>query len=204
MYDQLTSLGCLFIYFAALIAEFIRLGNNGLTGIIPVEVCDLRLPGDGWELVADCSVCTCYAAANCTECCTERVNCNSPQEKASKWLAENPGPGVGDDPNIRYILAVLYYSTNGDDWIDKGQWLSNTSVCTWHGYTCVPSSPGSKQESLILSSNNLVGTIPSEIGSLPSLSECCTLRDSLLPSCTCAWYELTHCHLMFVHLAHIT
>eukprot|EP00573_Skeletonema_grethae_P005198 CAMPEP_0201698642 /NCGR_PEP_ID=MMETSP0578-20130828/20127_1 /ASSEMBLY_ACC=CAM_ASM_000663 /TAXON_ID=267565 /ORGANISM="Skeletonema grethea, Strain CCMP 1804" /LENGTH=291 /DNA_ID=CAMNT_0048185227 /DNA_START=112 /DNA_END=984 /DNA_ORIENTATION=- len=62
----------------------------------------------------------------------------SPQGKALDWISSEAGglesgegndiqyvmmPGGDDDQIIvRYILAVLYYSTNGDDWIDKGQW----------------------------------------------------------------------------------
>ncbi len=108
----------------------------------------------------------------------------SPQGKALNWIISEAGglesgeendiqfmPGGDDDQIIlRYILAVLYHSTGGNDWIDKGQWLTSTSVCEWNGFSC---RLGNK---LTLSSNNLVGTIPSEIGSLPSLSECCTFE----------------------------
>jgi hypothetical protein len=39
----------------------------------------------------------------------------------------------------RYLLAVLYYSTNGTDWVDNSGWLSNNSHCldnTWYGISC--------------------------------------------------------------------
>jgi hypothetical protein len=39
----------------------------------------------------------------------------------------------------RYLLALLYYSTNGTDWVDNSGWLSNNSHCldnTWYGISC--------------------------------------------------------------------
>ena len=32
----------------------------------------------------------------------------------------------------RYVLAVLYYSTNGGQWVEKGNFLSSGDECHWH------------------------------------------------------------------------
>ena len=36
----------------------------------------------------------------------------------------------------RYVLALLYFSTNGDQWNTKDGFLGNASVCDWWGITC--------------------------------------------------------------------
>lgn len=40
----------------------------------------------------------------------------------------------------RYILALFYFSFNGDDWFSSGsgseQWLRSGSHCDWRGVTC--------------------------------------------------------------------
>ncbi|OQX82436.1 MAG: hypothetical protein B6D64_00145 [Bacteroidetes bacterium 4484_276] len=64
-------------------------------------------------------------------------------------------------------LVALYDSTNGDNWYNNLNWLDeNLPVGNWYGieienYSVVQ---------INLSSNNLVGNIPSEIGNLNSLS----------------------------------
>ncbi len=60
-------------------------------------------------------------------------------------------------------LVALYNSANGASWIDNSGWMT-TTPCTWYGVTC-----GGSVTTLNLSSNNLNGTIPTEIGNLTSL-----------------------------------
>ena len=36
----------------------------------------------------------------------------------------------------RYVLAVLYYSTNGPEWTYQEGYLGELSVCSWHGIHC--------------------------------------------------------------------
>ena len=61
---------------------------------------------------------------------------------------------------------MLYYATNGEGW-DKGEgaWLASSNECDWYGVTC----SNSMVTNLWLFSNNLSGTIPSEIGVLTNL-----------------------------------
>jgi hypothetical protein len=58
---------------------------------------------------------------------------------AKNWLCDTDTwvPPTNDfDPdrlwNERYAMAVLYYSTNGNEWDYDGGWLSSTSVCDWY------------------------------------------------------------------------
>ena len=61
-------------------------------------------------------------------------NVTSPHNKALQWLGSvDEMPLDGDDHIIqRYCLALLYYSTSGDDWKSKGDWLQNKHECEWN------------------------------------------------------------------------
>ena len=61
-------------------------------------------------------------------------------------------------------LVALYNSTDGANWTNNSNWLTGP-VSTWFGITV---SDGRVTE-VVLRSNNLVGTIPAEIGNLTEL-----------------------------------
>ena len=63
-------------------------------------------------------------------------------------------------------LVALYNSTNGSNWIDRTNWLTNNQPDTWFGVTV---GSGHVTE-LSLYNNNLTGSIPSELASLSSLA----------------------------------
>ena len=66
----------------------------------------------------------------------------------------------------RNALISLYKSTNGDNWIDKTNWCSDTPLGQWYGvYT---DSQGYVYY-INLSDNGLNGTLPQEIGDLTHL-----------------------------------
>jgi len=65
----------------------------------------------------------------------------------------------------RYVMAVLYYSLNGDDWKRNEGWLSKTSsVCEWHSThndeENVVCNDAGLLQILHLNKNNLKGTLP--------------------------------------------
>ena len=62
-------------------------------------------------------------------------------------------------------LIPLYNSTNGDGWSNNDNWLSASSIYSWHGVNIV----NNRVVSLDLSDNNLTGTIPSSINALSAL-----------------------------------
>ncbi len=64
-------------------------------------------------------------------------------------------------------LVALYYSTDGDHWLDSSGWLATTTPCSWHGVVC---NPGHVTE-LHLGSNQLNGTIPASLNALTNLEE---------------------------------
>ncbi|HVT02174.1 MAG TPA: fibronectin type III domain-containing protein [Thermoanaerobaculia bacterium] len=69
----------------------------------------------------------------------------------------------------RNALIALYNSTNGPGWTNSAGWLGAPgSECNWAGVDC--DAGQSTVLMLRLSYNNLVGTIPPEIGSFPNLT----------------------------------
>lgn len=75
----------------------------------------------------------------------------------------------------RLALTTLYTSTNGGGWTDRTNWRNagNTDFgapgteCTWYGVVC--DAPETHVTELLLSSNLLTGTIPSQISNLSGL-----------------------------------
>ena len=72
-----------------------------------------------------------------------------PAFMAGSWIADEDRIKVcPGDPNFtqRYILAILYFSTSGDDWVRctsnsttecaKNRFLSDFNECNWGGVTC--------------------------------------------------------------------
>ena len=60
-------------------------------------------------------------------------------------------------------LEALYQDTDGDNWTNNRNWLSNAPLDSWHGVTTDRSG---RVVELDLSENELNGTIPPELGNL--------------------------------------
>ncbi|MGK2858855.1 MAG: leucine-rich repeat domain-containing protein [Thermoanaerobaculia bacterium] len=68
----------------------------------------------------------------------------------------------------RSALLALFNSTGGPSWSGNGGWGSAVGTeCTWSGVTC--NEAGTTVTELNLGFNNLVGTLPSQLGQLPNL-----------------------------------
>ena len=63
-------------------------------------------------------------------------------------------------------LIALYNATGGPDWHDNSNWLSPKPFSTWFGVTTASNGCVTR---LDLQNNNLTGSIPPELGSLPML-----------------------------------
>ena len=99
---------------------------------------------------------------------------SSPQSKAVEWLVEDELEHQrwwATELTQRYVLAVLYHSTGGDEWsrFDQSSWFQATSVCQWG--RAVECNPRGAITSIHLWSDNLKGTIPIEIGALTAIEE---------------------------------
>ena len=69
---------------------------------------------------------------------------------------------LADAPDLPSLVA-LYNATNGDDWVNNGNWVSNAPLGAWHG---VDTEPRGRVRILDLVENGLAGEIPPELGSL--------------------------------------
>jgi len=112
------------------------------------------------------------------------LNDDSPQHMAFHWLMYEDNQYLCPDDEViqRYVLAVLYFSTNGDSWTHcsagdvamdspcavgtETNFLADGSECDWYGVTCGGSKTVTK---IAFENNNLRGPIPDEISSLTDL-----------------------------------
>lgn len=70
------------------------------------------------------------------------------------------------NPDEIEALVAFYYQTNGPNWTNGTNWLSNAPLGAWHGVET--DETGSVIE-LTLDNNNISGSIPPEIGQLSNL-----------------------------------
>ena len=66
----------------------------------------------------------------------------------------------------RDILELLYTQCGGLGWHSSKNWMSDNSICDWYGIAC---DDNGSVSSIVLGNNQLVGSFPTEIFSLPSL-----------------------------------
>jgi hypothetical protein len=124
----------------------------------------------------------------------------SPQYQAALWISDGDKLQleVGSKRGIqRYSLAVFYFSTNGDKWVQCGRldltcggdpnnfsWLLETkNECDWLGVNC--DTTNTYVTSIFFPrqfGNGLVGTIPPEILNLSSLEALILHRNQLMGS----------------------
>ena len=83
------------------------------------------------------------------------------------WLyVESAGTIGGAPPETMAALAALYNATDGANWGNNGNWLSNAPIGAWHGVT---TDSDGRVTHLDLYSNQLTGEIPAELGSQTNL-----------------------------------
>ena len=91
-----------------------------------------------------------------------------PANQALVWLAT--GYAENEQELLqRYILAYLYFVLDGTQWARQDSWLSEHSICGWHGLGCTTGSDDLKY--IELEENALRGTLITELGLLKTLQE---------------------------------
>jgi hypothetical protein len=75
-------------------------------------------------------------------------------------------------PQKVVALTALYKATNGSDWTANGNWMIDGDPCSatasWYGVKCTASNAAVRK--LHLESNNMAGSIPSQIGLLVDMT----------------------------------
>ncbi|CAJ1962330.1 unnamed protein product [Cylindrotheca closterium] len=110
---------------------------------------------------------------------------SSAQSRALAWLTSDDSMDaffVTEKLIQRWAMAVLYYSTNGEEWRTQDKWLTNHDECEWHTadpYTSVCNDDG-LVSSLHLRNNGLRGTLPDELTLLSNSLEFLYLNDGML------------------------
>jgi hypothetical protein len=98
---------------------------------------------------------------------------STPQNDAVIWLANNTN--LDSYSNVkkiqRYVLATLFYSTNGTQWDNNSDWMTDSDECAWYSTAESFCKNGSIAELDFYDQvnelgNNLVGTIPNELALL--------------------------------------
>ena len=85
---------------------------------------------------------------------------NSPQFRAFRWIYDGDATGLPDRRLVqRWVLALFYYGTNGDEWIVRDGWMGAGNECDWHGVSCLEG----VLSKLELDQNGLRGEIIPEI-----------------------------------------
>ena len=73
---------------------------------------------------------------------------------------------VGSVATDRAALVALYDATDGANWTDNTNWKTSAALSTWFGVTTDSNGRVTK----VKMANNLVGTLPSELGNLSELT----------------------------------
>lgn len=117
----------------------------------------------------------------------------TPQYTALEWLLEYDEFEACPDTNActltqRYVMALFYYSTEGDSWTTcsasdttcpNTPFLSPVDECEWIGLTC---NPAKCMTEIVFEDNNVAGSMPSELSSLSQLEVLSLEQGSLTSS----------------------
>ena len=124
-------------------------GNEGLTGPLPGNWTELSLA---------------YLRMEGTQLCAP------PDTEFQAWLDEIPAHSITDCTETRpewYVLGLLYNSTNGNDWTNNDNWLSEAPLDQWYGVT---TDGDGRVTALDLEDNSLSGELPPRLGDLSGLT----------------------------------
>lgn len=124
--------------------------------------------------------------------------CAPPDAGFQQWLESIAQRAVTNCSDMRadfYKLTTLYHSTKGQNWTNSENWLSERPLHSWYG---VRTNSSEEVTGLDLMDNNLVGSIPAEIGHLENLLQLNLAFNQLtgtVPPEITGLDNLTHLHL---------
>ena len=92
---------------------------------------------------------------------------NAPTATDAPVPTTAPPAASGSVETDREALVALYNATDGENWNESDNWLSDAPLGEWYG---VGTYDDGRVGALYLSSNDLSGKIPPELGSLSNLT----------------------------------
>jgi len=110
------------------------------------------------------------------------LNSRTPQFNGLNWIANEDEAQLDihhEAFSQRYALSVIYYAMNlgPSKWESRLNWMTDKGICSWYGIECVRNDDELVQYDdnrdvvvLNLTSNGMIGTIPTEIGLLRNLT----------------------------------
>ena len=114
-----------------------------------------------------------YDAGNLNSRITRTLEPNDYTIEATTYYAEEDGDftliidGIDfADQQDRAALVALYNATDGDNWTNNENWLTDSPISDWHG---VDTDDNGRVTRLNFEGNNLTGQIPTEFGDLVML-----------------------------------
>ena len=143
------------------------LDDNGLTGELPQEL--VRLTRLQLLYISGNSGLT-----GCIPADLQYIPENDFDELELVLCGEAPESAVD-----RAVLIALYNATDGLNWTDNTNWLSDSPVSRWYG---VVTGGSGRVTDLFLDGNELTGEVPAELANLESL-ESLYLADNQLTGC---------------------
>ena len=114
-------------------------------------------------------------------------------DRRSDWMLNSDALEIKNT----YIILVLFYATNGNDWTKTPGWFSSSNhpVCgndhvpPWFGVNCNDERSITK---LLLEENNLVGILPSELQGLTSLTNLTFSKNKIYGTIPLTFGKLTN------------
>ena len=101
---------------------------------------------------------------------------DAPTATVAPATATAPPAASGSAETDREALVALYNATDGENWSNSDNWLSDAPLGEWEG---VHTYDDGRVTQLDLNGNDLSGEIPAELGSLSNLRELELARSGL-------------------------
>ncbi|MYD13351.1 MAG: hypothetical protein F4X00_06965, partial [Gemmatimonadetes bacterium] len=145
--------------------HWLTLDTIGVTGALTATVLDAD--GDAIDdatvtwASADTAIATIHATGVVTSVAFGSTKVSATYNSATAEVTVEVARPLAD----REILEILYRATDGDNWTNNTNWLTDADLSQWHGVRAYRG----KVSSLSLRENNLAGTIPPELGGLDEL-----------------------------------
>ena len=102
--------------------------------------------------------------------------CAPGNDEFQEWLDGLESYSGTNCPVDREVLTALYHATGGGDWTNSDGWLSGEPLSEWRGVT---TDTDGRVVGVSLINNNLVGTLPPELGKLERLQVLALDRNSI-------------------------